>query len=293
MLIITQSNVSPIGQKQSKLNLYKKGGLFLAVALSASLLTACGGGGGTTTSTTSGTPTTTGGTTTTTGGTTTTTGGTTTGGTTTGGTTTGGTTTAAKTFTKLNLTGAVYVADGVQTLGCVKDSQTNKFWEVKTNAAVATSSDFRDVDYGYRWGTAGSTAGTPAGSSAGAANTCSGVTKCNPESYVTAANAMNGGQGLCGKKTWRMPTADELMGLLDTSKAAPPYIYSDVGNVAWDSSDTDGRPFVFAYWSSTPVPNVTGQYYAVSFSNKLTNGQKKEHGVTGTNVPDHLRLIAD
>jgi hypothetical protein len=265
---------------QSNVNLYKKSGLFLAVALSASLLTACGGGGGTTTVTADTTPTTTTPTTPTT--TTPTTP-----------TTTTPTTPAAKTFTKLNLTGAAYVADGVQTLGCVQDSQTKKFWEVKTNAAVTASSDFRDVDYGYRWGTAGSTAGTPATSSAGATNTCSGLTKCNPESYVAAVNAMNSGQGLCGKKTWRMPTADELMGLLDTSKAAPPYIYADLGNVAWASSDTDGRPFVFAYWSSTPVPNMTGQYYAVSFSNKLTNGQKKEHGVTGTNVADYIRLIAD
>lgn len=255
---------------QSKVNLHKKCGLFGVVALFTSLLTACGGGGSSTTTATTPTPIT---------------------------PTTQTTPTtpapAAKTFTKLNLTGAPYVADGVQTLGCVQDSQTKKFWEVKTNAADVAKSDFRDVDYGYRWGAAGSAPGTATTASAGAVNTCAGITKCNPESYVAAVNAMNGGKGLCGKNNWRIPTADELLGLLDSSKKAAPYIYADLGNVEWDRSDTDGRPFVFAYWSSTAVPNLPGQYYAVSFSNNLTNGQKKEHGATGTNVADYIRLIAD
>jgi|GEM_PF-2408727 len=274
---------------QSNVNFYKKSGLFLAVALSASLLTACGGGGGTA-ATADTTPITT----------TPTTPVVTTPVTTPPTTpiTTTPTTPAAKTFTKLNLTGAAYVADGVQTIGCVQDSQTKKFWEVKTNAADVAKSDFRDVDYGYFWGVnVGSTAGTPAISNATVATSaCSGVgsalTKCNTDAYVKAVNAMNTGKGLCNKTTWRLPTSAELLGLLDTSKTTAPYIYSDLGSTAFDGSDTDGRPFVYAYWSATAVAGAPSQREAVSFSNKLANGQIKAHNMVDQ-INDHIRLIAD
>ncbi len=285
MLTTTQS---PVGQNQGKLTVFGKSGLYVAVVLSAALLTACGGGGSSTTTVDTTTPTTT-----------TTTPTTTTPTTTTPTTTTPTTTTpTARTFTKLNLTGAAYVADGVQTIGCVQDSKDNKFWEVKTNAANTANSDFRDVDYGYFWGTnVGSNAGTPSISNATvAASSCSGtgtaLTKCNTDAYVKAVNAMNAGKGLCNKTTWRLPTSDELLGLLDSSKTAPPYIFTDVGSTAFDNTDTDGRPFVYAYWSATPVTGNASQRQAVSFSNKLANGQIKTPAMVDQ-INDHIRLIAD
>lgn len=273
-------------QSKNTFNLFRKTGIFLAVAMSASLLTACGGSSSSTTDTT--------GTTTTD----TTTGTTTTGTTTTDTTTTGTTTTTARTFTKLNLTGAAYVADGVASIGCVQDSKDGKFWEVKTNAADTTKSDFRDVDYGYFWGTnVGSTAGTPEGSLATiSTSSCSGsgstLAKCNTDAYVAAVNAMNAGKGLCNKTTWRLPTSAELLGLMDTTKTAPPYIYSDLGSTSFDASDTDGRPFVYAYWSATPVTGNTAQRQAVSFTNKLADGQIKAHNMVDQ-INDQIRLIAD
>jgi Protein of unknown function (DUF1566). len=262
--------------------LYANKGLFLAVALSASLLTACGGGGGSSASTDNTGTTNTG----------------TTGNTTTGTTTNPTTTTpATRTFTKMNLTGAAYVADGSQTLGCVKDSKDNKFWEVKSNTGNPADSDFRDVDYGYFWGdNVGQTAGGAGTSYAGATNPCSGVgtalTKCDTASYVKAVNAMNAGKGLCNKTTWRLPTSAELLGLLNTDATKAPYIYADIGNTAFDASDTDGRSYVYAYWSSTPVAGEPGQRVAVSFTNKLTNGQVKNHNVVNQ-INNQIRLIAD
>ncbi|MGB5599201.1 MAG: DUF1566 domain-containing protein, partial [Thiothrix litoralis] len=206
---------------------------------------------------------------------------------------------SSRTFTKLNLTGAAYVPDGVQTIGCVKDSKDNKYWEVKTNAADTVNSDFRDVDYGYFWGVnVGSTAGTPAGSGALiAASSCSGsgstLTKCNTDAYVQAVNAMNAGKGLCNKTTWRLPTSAELLGLMDSSKTTSPYIYNDLGSTAFDAADTDGREYVYAYWSSTPVTGAEATArQAVSFSNKLENGQIKSHQMVNQ-INDHIRLIAD
>ena len=98
---------------------------------------------------------------------------------------------------------------------CVKDTETNLIWEVKTN-----DGGLRDTDNSYSWyntdeATNGGGAGTENGGSCVGSN-------CDTQSYVAAVNA----QGLCGYNDWRMPTEQELLGIV--KEGNNPAI--DVGN---------------------------------------------------------------
>lgn len=88
-------------------------------------------------------------------------------------------------FTKLNSAGEP-VTDG-SAHACVRDNLTGLVWEVKTTAN-------RDVRYVW---------GTETGSTAGDVN-----------AFVTTTN----NAGLCGLSNWRLPTANELFGLVDFDK---------------------------------------------------------------------------
>jgi hypothetical protein len=189
------------------------------------------------------------------------------------------------------------ITAGIEAVSCVKDSSTGKTWEVKTNAADVTKSDFRDHDYGYFWqdgavtGVQGYAAGAAATSNATATTPCSGVgtalTRCDTGSYIKAVNTAK----LCGLATgWRLPTSDELIGLVDKTRTAAPFIYPAFINT---SSDTDnGGPFVRAYWSSTQPAGEPTNRLAVSFSNKDDLGRAKSHTM-GNMINDYIMLVHD
>lgn len=272
-MLTTQSNAIACGQNKSKFNLCGKTGVFLAVALSASLLTACGGGSSSTTTIPTTTPDTTAPPSTV--------------------TPPPATTPAARTFSKLNLTGEAYVENGLQTLGCLKDSNGNKFWEVKSNAAATP--DFRDKDYGYFWhdgtvGVTGMTAGTAVTANLLSSFPCQAsgsLTKCDTGSYIKAVNAAR----LCGKTNWRLPTKDELLSLIDTTRTAAPFVYNDfVGSTSSDA-ETAGQ-LIRGYWSSTPSPTAAAtNRLAVSFSKK-DDARVQDHAM-GNVLNNYVRLIAD
>ncbi len=183
-------------------------------------------------------------------------------------------TTASKTFTD------VKVAD-VTT--CVIDNSTNLMWEVKTDEAVGALPDFRDKDYGYNWGTDGKTAGSAA--TANLLDTskppcqASGtlLTKCATDAYVRAVNAA----ALCGYTNWRLPTTTELLGLIDTTRSARPFIYPALGSTSSDP-EVQGQA-VRGYWASN---TASVGHAAVSFS--LTTGDRAQgHG----DSYNYLRLV--
>jgi hypothetical protein len=59
---------------------------------------------------------------------------------------------------------------------------------------------------------------------------------------------------------WRLPSLDELKGILDLSRSGPPYI------------DTDAFPDSFsAYWTSTPYAGSSGSAWYVNFENGLSS----------------------
>ncbi|UOG92393.1 MAG: DUF1566 domain-containing protein [Candidatus Thiothrix sulfatifontis] len=183
-------------------------------------------------------------------------------------------TAAAKTFTE------VKVAD-VTT--CVTDNSTNLMWELKTDEAPGALPGFRDKDYGYSWGVEGKTAGTAA--TANILDTtkppcqASGtiLTKCTTDAYTNAVNAA----ALCGYTNWRLPTTAELLGLIDTTRPARPFIYAALGSTSSDP-EVQGSS-VRGYWASN---TATVGHAAVSFS--LATGDRAQgHGESY----NYLRLV--
>lgn len=86
---------------------------------------------------------------------------------------------------------------------CVRDNVTDLVWEVKTDSGL------HDTENRYTWfdsngGENGALVGVPNG------GTCSGGSGCDTEAFVADVNA----NGLCGATDWRLPTRDELIGLV-------------------------------------------------------------------------------
>lgn len=126
-------------------------------------------------------------------------------------------------FTKISNAGNELAA--AATLGsdpddwaCTRDNVTGLTWEVK----VKNPSHLRHSGHQYSWynpdtATNGGFAGDAdkyfdgTGMMVSNASLCSGLTKCNMQAYAVAVNT----QKLCGFEDWRIPTAEELEGLID------------------------------------------------------------------------------
>lgn len=113
-------------------------------------------------------------------------------------------------FTKVDANGAGLPADAdyaVTPWSCVKDNVTGLMWEVKTNNEPP---DYRDKDDTYVWG------GTTL-----ANGNCPGpkprLSHCNSDAY----NERVVSKQLCSYLDWRMPTAEELFGLVNLNGDSP------------------------------------------------------------------------
>jgi hypothetical protein len=189
------------------------------------------------------------------------------------------------------------VTAGIERVACVKDNQTGKFWEVKTDEPAGQTQkgeDFRDKDYGYFWfdGTNGAT-GPTAGTAITAKLTDNTVpcqasgttlTTCNTQSYINAVKAAK----VCGKTTWRLPTKDELLSLADPAQTKAPYIYTSLGSTASEAQVANQA--TRSYWSSTVSTADPLKRSVVSFSSK--GGVAEDHFMHNQ-IYDYVRLIAD
>ncbi|MBD8527283.1 DUF1566 domain-containing protein [Pseudomarimonas arenosa] len=125
----------------------------------------------------------------------------------------GASTVAGRDYTKIAHNGSVLTAGAALGAGptdwaCTRDNVTGLLWEVKT-----TDGGLRDRSHQYTWFNTDTNEnnGVPGTeTSFGCGGTLAGNT-CNTSRFVAAVNA---GGGLCGRTDWRMPTEDELVGLV-------------------------------------------------------------------------------
>lgn len=125
---------------------------------------------------------------------------------------------------------------------CVQDSVTGLVWEGKTGTGLHAP------DNTYSWllrnGSNGGAVGTANG------GVCSG-SNCDTESFVAAVNA----ERWCGFSDWRLPTADELSGIVDAGASAAPTIRSQFAGQA-----------AAPYWSASPKAGDAAGAWMVDFN---------------------------
>ncbi len=139
---------------------------------------------------------------------------------------------------------------GSKDWACTKDNNTGLIWEVKT-----TDGGLRDKDWEYSWykpdGDNGGSVGYQNGN--GHPEWCKG-SDCDTYAFTNAVNK----QGLCGAKDWRMPTRDELQGLVYCSDGK---YDSDDGECTNYNSVT--RPTI----NTTYFPNTESNWFWSSSPN--------------------------
>jgi hypothetical protein len=177
---------------------------------------------------------------------------------------------SSSSYTKISNTGATLpdtamLGSGQNDWACTKDNKTGLIWEVKTD-----DGGLRDKDWYYSWYQPNGDNGGNVGYTDtlyGPTN-CSTKDNCNTYAFTNAVNA----KGLCGKKDWRMPTIDELKGLLTTK--------STINQPLNISFFIDANYFPntnYSYWSSSPYANYSGSAWNVYFGNGYSYGYYKDY----------------
>lgn len=102
-------------------------------------------------------------------------------------------------FTKFDINGDELSNDAL-VFSCVRDNFTNLVWEVKVTNASPQYSELRGVENYYSL----DDSSNPTGS-------CPSAYVCSAEAYIEAVNDAT----YCGGANWRLPTYQELMGIMD------------------------------------------------------------------------------
>lgn len=122
-------------------------------------------------------------------------------------------------YTKISNSGlplgaGVALGTGAGDWGCTRDNLTGRIWEVKLDDAAS----LRHMGHAYTWYDTNAAINGGNAGTVGAAATCnSTMPQCNTSAFVAAVNA----QGLCGANDWRMPTPEELQGIVHYGTYAP------------------------------------------------------------------------
>ena len=133
---------------------------------------------------------------------------------------------------------------------CVKENSTGLIWEGKN----PKGGSIRPGDGGYTNYDSTSSAQKPSGKTFVNPTQTEVVASTNVIGYLTSVNA---GNGLCGFTDWRLPTKDELLGILDTR--IPAGLLNPRIDTTWFPNTQPG-----AYWSST-LGNTAYLAWIVSF----------------------------
>ena len=151
---------------------------------------------------------------------------------------------AAFDFTALNALGQPTTAgSGPTPHPCVRDNLTGLVWEVKT--ANSSNPGLRDQQWSYTWYDSVHNYGGNPGTASGGYCKTSG--RCDTEKYAADVNAT----ALCGFSDWRMPTDDELQGIVHYGRANPSidptYFPNTPSSYFWSGSPYAGYP-AFAWY---------------------------------------------
>ena len=149
-------------------------------------------------------------------------------------------------------------------LECVNDNSTGLVWEGKTNNGGARPANDTFTNYDSTTSAQKADGSNPTQAEIDAST--------NSIGYVNSTNA---GSGLCGFTDWRLPTKDELLGIVDTSQT--PKI--DNAWFTYTSSAT--------YISSTPVAGDPKDAWGVDFTYLFSANGSLVHRQGGAN----LRLV--
>ena len=128
------------------------------------------------------------------------------------------------------------LGNGTNDWACTRDNVTGLIWEVKTTSGL------RDADYLYTWFNPHSPDGDP-GAENPSTFDCETAGRCDTAKFVEEVNAA----GLCGARDWRLPTVQELGGLVDMGQPT--------GEPAIDPVYFPHTPLM-PFWSSTPFANA-------------------------------------
>ncbi len=109
---------------------------------------------------------------------------------------------SSKRYSKLDSAGNILPASATS-WACVQENATGKVWESKTN-----DNGLRDRDWRYRH--MHNSAGYASTRDSTGAILCQSLGNCDAYSYVNAVN----NTGVCGRSQWRLPTMEELLGLV-------------------------------------------------------------------------------
>lgn len=155
---------------------------------------------------------------------------------------------------------------------CVKDKLTGLTWEGKPasglRAASNTYTHYDNTAAAQFWN--GSAYVNPTQAQIDAAT--------NTVGYVNAVNA----SALCGYTDWRLPTADELQGIVDYSVAYPGPAIDDT----WFPNTQQYVPNTqqYGYWTGTGYAGDSSIAWLVAFDDGLV-------GYHARHYDDHVRLV--
>jgi hypothetical protein len=153
---------------------------------------------------------------------------------------------------------------------CTKDNKTGLIWEVKTD-----DGGLRDKDWYYSWYEPDANKnGGFEGYKNYYPNGCKG-SECDTYAFTNAVNK----QGLCDANDWRLPTIDELEGLLTEISAVNQPLNEKLYIDATYFPNT-----MYWFWSSSPYANSSYVAWYVTTASGYSSGNYKSSN-------NHVRLV--